>query len=126
MVEQANSYQYATFYNQLMKNDGQDEVFSPTIVEKFRTHSDPIRFPDTRWADYIMKSAALQSQHNMSVSGGTDKVRYFISAGAYTQDGLFNSFNLPYDVSYSYKRFNYRANFDIKSPSRHFCRSRGR
>lgn len=61
MVEQANSYQYATFYNQLMKNDGQDEVFSPTIVEKFRTHSDPIRFPDTRWADYIMKSAALQS-----------------------------------------------------------------
>lgn len=113
MVEQANSYQYATFYNQLMKNDGQDEVFSPTIVEKFRTHSDPIRFPDTRWADYIMKSAALQSQHNMSVSGGTDKVRYFISAGAYTQDGLFNSFNLPYDVSYSYKRFNYRANFDI-------------
>ena len=49
----------------------------------------------------------------MSVSGGTDKVRYFISAGAYTQDGLFNSFNLPYDVSYSYKRFNYRANFDI-------------
>ena len=37
-------------------------------------------FPDTRWADYIMKSAALQSQHNMSVSGGTDRVRYFISA----------------------------------------------
>lgn len=60
-----------------------------------------------------MKSAALQSQHNMSVSGGTDRVRYFISAGAYTQGGLFNSFSLPYDVSYSYKRFNYRANFDI-------------
>lgn len=113
MVEQANSYQYATFYNQLMKNDGKDPVFSDAIVEKFRTHSDPIRFPDTRWADYIMKSAALQSQHNMSVSGGTDRVRYFISAGAYTQGGLFNSFSLPYDVSYSYKRFNYRANFDI-------------
>lgn len=95
MVEQANSYQYATFYNQLMKNDGKDPVFSDAIVEKFRTHSDPIRFPDTRWADYIMKSAALQSQHNMSVSGGTDRVRYFISAGAYTQGGLFNSFSLP-------------------------------
>ena len=27
MVEQANSYQYATFYNQLMKNDGKDPVF---------------------------------------------------------------------------------------------------
>lgn len=113
MVEQANSYQYATFYNQLMANDGQDPVFSDAIIEKFRTHSDPIRFPDTRWADYIMKNSALQSQHNMSVSGGTDKVRYFISAGAYTQGGLFNSFDLPYDVSYSYKRFNYRANFDI-------------
>ena len=59
----------------------------------------------------------------MSVSGGTDKVRYFISAGAYTQDGLFNSFNLPYDVSYSYKRFTIVRTLILSSPSRHFCRS---
>ena len=113
MVEQANSYEYATFYNQLMINDGAAPRFSDVLVQKFKDHSDPILYPDTRWADYIMKDMALQTQHNLSISGGTDRVRYFISAGAYTQGGLFQNFELPYDVSYSYKRFNYRANFDI-------------
>lgn len=113
MVEQANSYEYATFYNQMRELDGNSPVFSNEIIQKFKDHSDPIRFPDTRWADYIMKSSTLQSQHNMSISGGTDRVRYFISAGAYTQGGLFNSFNLPYNLDYSYRRFNYRSNLDI-------------
>lgn len=65
------------------------------------------------WADYIMKDVTLQTQHNINITGGTDKVRYFISAGAYTQGGLFNEFNLPYNVSYQYRRFNYRSNLDI-------------
>lgn len=40
-------------------------------------------------------------------------MRYFISAGAYTQNGLFKQFDLPYDLSYQYNRFNYRSNLDI-------------
>lgn len=55
----------------------------------------------------------LQTQHNVNISGGTDRVRYFISAGAYTQGGLFKEFDLPYNLSYQYNRFNYRSNLDI-------------
>ena len=84
MIEQANSYQYATFYNAMNKNDGVEQVFSDAVIQKFRDGSDPIRFPSIQWTDYIMGDATLQSQHNMNISGGTDKVRYFISAGAYT------------------------------------------
>lgn len=113
MVEQASSYEYANFYNKMCQNDGIGQEFSTELIQKFQDHSDPIRFPDMQWADYIMKDAALQSQHNMSISGGTDKVRYFISAGAYTQGGLFNEFDLPYNLSYQYRRFNYRSNLDI-------------
>lgn len=113
MVEQASSYEYANFYNQMLANDGKSDLFSADVIQKFADHSDPIRFPDMQWADYIMKSATLQSQHNMSISGGTDKVRYFISAGAYTQGGLFNEFDLPYNLSYQYRRFNYRTNLDM-------------
>jgi hypothetical protein len=61
------------------------------VIQKFADGSDPIRFPNIQWADYIMKSSTLQSQHNLNISGGTDKVRYFISAGAYTQGGLLVS-----------------------------------
>ncbi|MFV0586932.1 SusC/RagA family TonB-linked outer membrane protein [Bacteroides reticulotermitis] len=113
MIEQANSYQYATFHNAMNRGDNTAELFSDGIIQKFRENSDPIRFPNTQWADYIMKDATLQSQHNLNISGGTDKVRYFISAGAYTQGGLFNEFDLPYKLSYQYRRFNYRSNLDI-------------
>lgn len=117
-LELANSYQYATFYNQMQLNDHPDYteeqlMFSPEIIEKFRTGSDPIRFPSTNWVDYCLKNTTLQTQHNVNISGGTDRIRYFVSAGAYTQGGLFNDFNLPYDLSYQYKRFNYRSNLDI-------------
>ena len=68
MVEQASSYDYAMFYNQMLANDGSGARFSDEVIEKFRTGSDPIRFPNTRWADYIMKDVTLQSQHNVSIS----------------------------------------------------------
>ena len=118
MVETANSYEYAMFYNQMMANDtpaGEKPVktFSDGVIQKFWDGSDPIRFPSINWIDYIMGDATLQSQHNLNISGGTDKVRYFISAGAYTQGGLFNEFSLPYGISYQYRRFNYRSNLDI-------------
>lgn len=113
MVDQANSYEYASFHNAMNRNDGTGEMFSEAVLQKFRDHSDPIRFPDTRWADYIMKDLTLQSQHSLNISGGTEKVRYFISASAYTQGGMFNEFNLPYKLSYQYRRFNYRSNLDM-------------
>lgn len=113
LVEQANSYQYATFYNAMNRNDKTAPVFSDGVIQKFQDGSDPIRFPSIRWTDYIMGDATLQSQHNVNISGGTDKVRYFISAGAYTQGGLFNEFKLPYNISYQYRRFNYRSNLDM-------------
>lgn len=113
MVEQASSYDYARFHNQMMSGDGKSALFSDGVIQKFADGSDPIRFPNIQWADYIMKSSTLQSQHNLNISGGTDKVRYFISAGAYTQGGLFSEFDLPYNLSYQYRRFNYRTNLDM-------------
>lgn len=113
-LEMASSYEYATFYNQMQRNDGVENVmFTDAVVQKFKDGSDPIRFPSTDWISYCLKDATLQTQHNVNISGGTKSVRYFISAGAYTQGGLFDNFGLPYSVDYSYKRFNYRSNLDI-------------
>ncbi len=113
MVELANSYEYANFYNQMLANDGQAPTFSDYVIRKFADGSDPIRFPSMDWADYIMKDVTLQQQHNVNISGGNKKVRYFISAGMFTQDGLFNQFDADYDFGYQYQRFNYRANIDL-------------
>ena len=112
-IKMANSYQYATFYNQMLANDGKAPMFSDEIVQRFQDKSDPIRFPSVDWIDYCLKDMTLQTQHNVNISGGTERVRYFISAGAYTQGGLFKDFGLPYDLTYQYNRFNYRSNLDI-------------
>ena len=113
MVEQASSYDYAMFHNQMSANDGAGGRFSQGVIEKFKDGSDPIRFPNTDWIDYIMKDVTLQTQHNVNISGGTKDVRYFISAGMFTQGGLFNQFDQDYVNDYRYHRFNYRSNLDI-------------
>lgn len=113
MVELADSYGYATFYNQMLANDGKAPLFTETVLQKFKDGSDPIRFPSMDWVDYIMKDVTLQQQHNVSISGGNKQVKYFISAGMFTQGGMFKEFDRPYDYGYQYQRFNYRANLDI-------------
>ncbi len=113
MVEQASSLGYATFYNQMLANDRKNPLFSEAVIQKFTDGSDPILFPSMKWTDYLMKDVTLQQQHNVNISGGNKTVRYFISAGMFTQDGLFKEFDRPYDFGYQYERFNYRSNLDI-------------
>lgn len=112
-LEFANSYQYASYYNDMMVNDGGVPTFNETQLEKFRTHSDPILYPDINWIDYCMDKAAFQSQHNLNISGGTDNMRYFVSAGMFTQGGMFKQFNATDNFNFDYKRYNYRANLDF-------------
>ncbi|MBE6260677.1 MAG: TonB-dependent receptor [Prevotella sp.] len=113
MIEQASSYDYGTFYNQMLANDGKDPMFSASVLQKFKDGSDPIRFPSMKWDEYIMKDVTLQQQHNINISGGNKTVKYFISAGMMTQDGIFKEFGKSWDYGYQYQRFNYRSNLDI-------------
>lgn len=113
MLEMANAYQYALYHNQMRLNDDGIPQFSDAIIEKFRTHSDPLRFPDTDWTDSVLKDFTFQTRNNVNISGGTKTVRYFLSAGAYTEGGLLKQFDQKYDNSYQYKRFTYRGNVDI-------------
>jgi len=87
--------------------------FSQDIMEHFRTGDMPTTFPNTDWIDYLMKDAAWQEQINVNVSGGTEKMRYFISAGFLNQNSLFETFSSNKDETFKYNRFNYRANLDI-------------
>lgn len=113
MVEQAGSYDYARYHNQMSLNDGMAPSFSEAVLQKFKDGSDPIRFPSTKWDEYIMKNATMQTKHNLNISGGTKSVRYFLNVGYFTQGGLFKEFGQSYDFGYQYNRFNYRANLDL-------------
>lgn len=116
MPKFANSYEYATQYNSAQRLDGVAEeglAFTEEAIEAFRTQSNPMAYPDTDWVDMLIKKTALQTQHNLSISGGTKSIRYFSSLGVFTQDGLFRGLEKDYNSNFRYNRYNYRINLDI-------------
>ena len=87
--------------------------FSQDVMEHFRTGDMPTTFPNMDWINYIMNDSAWQEQANVNVNGGTDRVRYFVSAGFLNQNSLFKTFSSNKNETFDYKRLNYRANLDI-------------
>ena len=71
-------------------------------MERFRLGDSPILYPNVNWYDYLMNKAAVQTQHNVSISGGTKDIRYFVSLGFLFQNGLFKQLDgLDYDNNYN-------------------------
>ncbi|OAQ38981.1 hypothetical protein A5893_13160 [Pedobacter psychrophilus] len=117
-----NSFDYASSWNKGIELDRyvtQSNTplrFTPEELEKYRTGSDPVFFPNTDWYDLMLRNSSGQSQHNVNVRGGQDKVKYFISAGFFDQSGLFTDFTYltqKFDANNNFKRYNFRSNFNF-------------
>ena len=100
------SYEYATLLNEALLNDGLPLAFTNADIDKFKSGEDPILYPNTNWQKLVLGGTAPMMQHNLSFSGGTDKVKFFASLGYLDQDGLYKSLN--------YKRYNLRTNLDLQ------------
>lgn len=87
--------------------------FSQTAMQHFKDGDMPVTYPSTDWLSYIMKDAAWQEQANVNVSGGSEKMRYFVSVGFFNQNSLFKTFSANDDETFKFNRYNYRANLDI-------------
>lgn len=114
LMKMVDSYTFATTFNEAQRNDDPNAVvrFSPEVVEKFRTGSDPLLYPNTDWTDYLMKPSSFNLQNNINIRGGDEKVKYFVSLGYRNEDGLWKKI-FPYDNNFSYNQYNLRANLDF-------------
>ncbi len=92
--------------------------FTQDVMEHFRLNDMPRTFPNMDWIKYIMNDAAWQEQANVNVNGGTERVRYFVSAGFLNQDSLFKTFSDNKNETFNFQRLNYRANLDIEVSKR--------
>ncbi len=102
-----NSWQNAQFENVALENAGLDPKWSMEDINKFKAGNDPA-YPNTDWWDLTLRNFAPQTQHNMSVRGGTEKIKYFVSGGYYYQESLYRSNDLKN------KKYNLRSNLDIQ------------
>jgi TonB-linked SusC/RagA family outer membrane protein len=116
VVELAGSYLYATTYNDAQRRDGRerDFTFSDEAILHYRLGDQPVLYPSIDWMNYIMKKQAWQDQVNVNVSGGNDRAKYFVSVSRLSQDGLFKTFEADPRANFTYNRYNYRANLDVK------------
>lgn len=118
LPKMANSYNHALAYNAMELSDNPDlqpnELrFSPYVLEMFRTGADPIMFPDTDWKKMLFKDYSAQYQENITISGGSKSVRYFVSLGYLHQDGILKKQYESYDPNYKNNRYNFRSNLDV-------------
>lgn len=98
-VDMVNATQYATLRNQAYANDGKT---TPMFAN-------PQSYGvGTNWQDQIFSNNALIQNHNLSISGGTEKSTSYVSVGYLNQQGIIFK-----DLS-NYKRLNLAANNTYK------------
>ncbi|SEW43888.1 SusC/RagA family TonB-linked outer membrane protein [Chitinophaga arvensicola] len=107
---------YATIVNEIgyynNPSQGKNQRYTDAEIELFRNGKDPVSYPNTDWNKEVMKPIAPQTTANLSFSGGTNKLNYYISGGYLNQEGLYRNSPL------NYKQYNVRANFDINFSTR--------
>jgi TonB-dependent starch-binding outer membrane protein SusC len=65
--------------------------YNPAALAKYADGSDPWRFPNTDWFGDAFKTWAGQSRHNLTISGGSENVKYFTSIGTNAQDAIYKN-----------------------------------
>lgn len=117
-----NSAQYAELYNEAGENDSR--ITGSTYIPRFtaedialyKNHEDPLLHPDTDWIGTFLRKFSTRTQHNVNVSGGIDKVKYFISGSFFDQTGIYKNTEIDrdHDVNPRDTRYNFRSNFDFQ------------
>lgn len=113
-----DSYNTAVLVNEAYRNDGLQPLFTDNDLELFKNGSDPYGHPNVDWYTAINRPSSMQANANLDISGGTQAVKYFISGGAFTQDGSIRDFSRNLDgvnSNYFYRRYNVRSNLDVQA-----------
>ena len=88
-------------------------LYPASTIEKYRSGVDPIRYPNNDWFRLLLKDFSQSFDTNLNVSGGSDRVRYFVSLG-YTNNGPIVQRLNDWDyTTFKYHRINYRSNIDF-------------
>lgn len=108
-----NSLEFAEYWNAAQRNTDGSDYFSAAQMERIRNfaagkYTDPTQpeyygtirdskgqwaayedaFASVNWFDVFYKDWAFAQEHNVSLSGGSDKVTYYVSGNFLGQDGL--------------------------------------
>lgn len=105
-----NSYDYATLYNEALRNDGFDPYYSEEALNAYRNGADPVNYPNIDYFDRYLRPSSPYRRANLSFSGGDEFVNYFSMLDYTGSEGLESTRGEVYKND----RFKVRANVNIK------------
>ncbi len=104
--EMADAATYAQMINEINTYRGRDIRYTEDDLQKYRDGSAPWTHPNTDWFAETFKEWSPQRYGNVSINGGTQAMRYFVSMGANFQDGIYEN-----SATY-YNQYDFRSNLD--------------
>ena len=111
------SAQTAELLNVALKNaQSYGSMIPRSEIEEYARPSsriNSIRYPDNDWFDIAMRRCAQTINANYNVSGGSQRVKYFLSLGYSHEGSIFKDFSEWSNANFRYDRINYRSNLDF-------------
>jgi len=110
ILKPASSGQQAEMQREAWIQAGNPESTAPwtaAAVQKFYAGTDPL-YPNTDWFHELIREWAPEQQNNISVRGGSDKIKYYGFIGHMDQQTMIKK-NGGY-----YERYNLQSNIDAK------------
>ena len=98
LPKMSNAWEYAELRNERLLNDAMSAANpnpsitlwkTPEEIQKYKDGSDPWRYPNTDWFKETFKNWTPQSRYAASLSGGSDRMQYFVNFGYTTQGNNF-------------------------------------
>ncbi|MBQ8838763.1 MAG: TonB-dependent receptor [Bacteroidales bacterium] len=96
---------YAYWYNLGLEMDGLAPIFSQQHVDMMLNDDPSDGWGNTNWYEDVF-GLGFNHTHNVTATGGNDKINYFASLGYYDQNGNVKG--------YGYDRINMRTNIEAK------------
>ena len=102
-----NSADFMTYFNVANQRNNQANYFTQSEINAFRNSSDPIKYPNFNWLDYMLQNGQEQN-HHISMNGGNEKTRFNVSLGYMDQKGI------AIHDAFNYSKIDMRFNIDSK------------
>lgn len=94
---------YMKIINEGLSNSKMATVFSQNAIDTWHNNHDDLLYPNQDWIDATFKNS-VSTNHVISMSGGSEKVHFYTSAGYLDNPGvMYNS---------GFKKYNGRINLD--------------
>lgn len=100
-----DAYGFATTLNAASINAGLDPFYTDEELQAYKNRIDLDHYPDHDWVREVIDFKAPMTSHNLSFSGGSEKIRFFSSLGYLYQQGSVRKIN--------YSRYNLASNIDF-------------